>query len=482
MKHSFDRYAAYTDLTELKDYSARPLRKSLRANLLKCSPEGLRAWGTAKGWQMEPVPWCTEGFFVDREDRTEALGKDLLHMLGYTYMQEASSMLPVVLLDPQPGETILDMSSAPGSKTTQIASRMRGKGVIIANDVQEKRIWGLLSNLLRSGTTNVVVTKKVGQWFGGHMTEMFDRVLCDAPCTAEGTTRKDSDALRYTSDDNIGKMSKLQRELLESAVHACKVGGRIVYSTCTLTPEENEQVIASVLNTYSDQLSILDPGLKSEFDFSNAINDSKRVQPLVGIDNPFPAVRVWPQTYNTEGFFVCVLEKHAPTKHRQERDQELHHFTELPRARVAETAKLASDWYGTSFIHEGEVLIENKENELCLIAKEVLELGLPTKSYYAGMPFGKVPRTNIFRISHEAAVLRGRSASSHVMEVTELEFQTLLSGGNLASRGLTEEEGGDILLRVLSPAFQQPIVVGRGILKGSSVLNRMPRDMVRMFT
>src|SRR5204863_1262676 len=100
-------------------------------NTLKTSVESFKQWAAEKKWQLTPVPWCPEGFFVDRDDRREALGKDLLHLLGHAYMQEAASMLPVALLDPQPGEAVLDMSAAPGSKTTQIAARMQGRGVIV---------------------------------------------------------------------------------------------------------------------------------------------------------------------------------------------------------------------------------------------------------------------------------------------------------------------------------------------------------------
>ena len=286
MFKAFDRYAPFTDLAALNASSAKPLRKSIRVNTLKCTVEEVKAWAKGKNWTLEPVPWCSEGFYIDRVDREEALGKDLLHLFGCFYMQEAASMLPVALLDPKPGEVILDMSAAPGSKTTQIAAKMGspspfgggdrgggGKGVLIANDVQEKRIWSLITNLQRSGVMNEVVTRKVGQWFAGNMTERFDRVLCDAPCTAQGTVRKDTDSLDYCSMDNIGKMAKLQRELLESAVHACKVGGRIVYSTCTLTPEENEEVVLSILNKFSTQLVLVDPRQILECDFSQAVKD-----------------------------------------------------------------------------------------------------------------------------------------------------------------------------------------------------------------
>ena len=332
--HPFDRYAAFTDLKLLKEFSQRPLRKSKRVNTLKTSVESFKKWGKEKGWVMEQIPWCPEGFFIDRENREEALGKDLLHLMGHSYMQEAASMLPVMLLNPQPGNFILDMSAAPGSKTTQAAALMKSKGVIIANDVQEKRLWTLKSSLFRLGVTNAVVTKKVGQWFSKHMTERFDCVLCDAPCTAQGTSRKDSDALMYCSADNIGKMAKLQRELLEAAIHAAKVGGVVVYSTCTLTPEENEEVVQSLLNKFSDQLEVIPPA--ENLGLQKGIEDSQIVQKSLGITKLFPSVRLWPQTYDTEGFFAVAFRKKARTKDKFPVDIIRTQEDLLPRSRQKE--------------------------------------------------------------------------------------------------------------------------------------------------
>jgi 16S rRNA (cytosine1407-C5)-methyltransferase len=410
MFEAFNRYSAFTDLKALNEWTEKPLRKSLRVNTLKCSVEDMLAWGKAKNWTLDPVPWCEEGFFVDRIDREEALGKDFMHLMGGFYLQEAASMLPVALLDPKPGDCVLDMSAAPGSKTTQIAARMQGRGVLVANDVQEKRIWSLLTNLHRCGVTNATVTRKVGQWFAGNMTEVFDRVLCDAPCTAQGTARKDSDALNYCSMDNIGKMARLQRELLESAIHACKVGGRIVYSTCTLTPEENEDVIFSLLAKYPDQLSIVNPADILKADFSRPLQDSSKVQASLGHAKAEPMIRLWPQTLDTEGFFSVAIEKKAPTRDRQTRKELVpHRWSLLPNSRRKNVADRLEDWFGASFIHEGDQLFEMKE-QLFLLPEEYLHFFLPVNPYMGGIPFGKNTSHGLVRLSHEMATLRGSEA------------------------------------------------------------------------
>ena len=497
MTHPFDRYAAFTDVKLLKEASSHPLRKSKRVNTLKCSVEEFKHWAKAKKWTIEPVPWCPEGFFVDRDNREEAIGKDLLHILGYTYLQEAASMLPVELLDPKPDEKILDMSSAPGSKATQIVARMNNTGALVTNDVQEKRIWALLSNLQRCGAINTLVTRKVGQWFAGNMTEAFDRVLCDAPCTAQGTVRKDSDALTYCSTDNTGKMARLQRELLESAIHATKVGGRIVYSTCTLTPEENEGVILSILNKFSDQILALDPreiaassqrSVGSIYD--KAIEDSKIIQDWLDSEEKknghppnakrYPLLRFWPQTADTEGFFTAVLEKRAPTRDRGWKTKDFHRFDPMPPSKTKEMIGKLEDWFGTGFLREDEILIATSD-QLFAMPKEFLALKLPMKPYLMGLPFGKSTTYGLVRLSHEMATLRGHESTRQILSLSEDDLRQALKGKDLAA-DLGKSEDGDVLLGIKDDAFDRPIIVGRGLLKAGKILNRLPRDIVRMFT
>lgn len=492
VSHPFDRYAGFTDLQILKDVSAKPLRKSMRVNTLKYSPAEFLSWAKSKSWMTEPVPWCPEGFFVDRVNRDEALGKDLFHLLGGCYMQEASSMLPVALLDPQPGERVLDMSAAPGSKTTQIAARMgradaqelqKKRGLLIANDVQEKRIWSLLTNLQRCGVVDVVVTRKVGQWFAGNMTEVFDRVLCDAPCTAQGTARKDSDALKYCSDDNIGKMAKLQRELLESAIHACKVGGRIVYSTCTLTPEENEGVVMSMLQKFPGMLEVVDPATVAEdgkWKVESPIEDSGKVQASLGKkDSFYPLLRIWPQTFDTEGFFCAVLKKVAPTKDRGEKSKDDHRFELVPPSRARAIAERLEDWFGAKFLRDDEVLIEYKE-QLSVLPESILKFYLPTNPYMSGLPFGKSTSHGLTRLSHEMSTLRGLEATKQVVTLSESDIRDAMKGVNVKYEKPGMDDG-DVLIAMESAALGHPIILGRGMLKNGIILNRLPREMVRMF-
>lgn len=479
--HPFNRYSAYTDLQVLNAFSAKPLRKSVRVNTLKTDVETFKKRAGERGWMLESVPWCPEGFYIDRVDREEALGKDLLHLTGHMYMQEAASMLPAALLDPQPGEDIFDMSAAPGSKTTQIAAGMRGRGVIIANDVQEKRLWTLKTSIHRSGVMNAIVTKKVGQWFSKHLAERFDRVLCDAPCTAQGTIRKDSDALEYCSLDNIGKMARLQVSLLASAVNTAKVGGRVVYSTCTLTPEENEGVVMEILKMFEGKVEVVDPrelratSKESRDFFDKAVDDSHIVQQNAFTRSSalkaqnFPSLRLWPQTHDTEGFFSVVLLKTARTCDVLPMKWVPFQERAAGRRQTEEISGQIKARYGDSFLEEGDRLFLRGET-LLIATKEVEAFGLPMQNYALGMPFGKLLKDGRALIDHEIVTLRGGKASKNTYELTHEQIEAVMDARDIEC---PESLNGHIILTF------QGIPVGMGLAKDGRLKNNLPRRMVR---
>lgn len=469
-EHPFDRYRDFTDLSALLEASGKPLRKCLRVNTLKTSIEKVQKWGKERGWQLTEVPWCREGFFVEREDRSQALGKDLLHLLGHFYIQEASSMLPVSLLDPKPWEVVMDMSAAPGSKTSQMAACMGNTGIIVANDIQEHRLWTLKTALHRLGVINTIMTKKVGQWFARHMTERFDAVLCDAPCTAQGTIRKDSDALKYCSMDNIEKMARLQVQLLESAIHSAKVGGRIVYSTCTLTPEENEGVVWQILNTFSDQVEVIESGLYEKETFQKMIQDSKVVQASIGVpeEKMFPSLRVWPQTADSEGFFSVLFRKKAPTKDVISMEPISYQETRLPVARQKDVVASMERQFGTSFLQEGEVLFL-KEDQLLVAPPQIADILLPLQDYSLGLPYAKQLPDKRVRITHEVLTLRGEMATKARHDVNQEKVDNLLKAQDIACDPSLD---GEMLL------YFEGICIGRGLARHGKMKNNLPRTMI----
>ena len=284
------------------EYSFSYLRKSIRINTLKTSVEEMRNQLLAQGFILEQVPWCREGFFIEHETGRRDIGCTLEHQIGYYYVQEAASMIPPLVLDPKPGEIVLDMCASPGSKSTQIAQYMKNSGILVSNDLTTKRIAPLSINLQRCGAYNSIITIMHGASFQRLSLE-FDRILVDAPCSGVGAVRKSLKTVMMWNPQMVKRLSGTQRALLESAYSKLKKGGTLVYSTCTLEPEEDEGVVSSLLNNHPDascepiELPLKRGKSVMEFD-GTKFND--------GVRN---TLRLWPQDNDTEGFFVAKIVK-----------------------------------------------------------------------------------------------------------------------------------------------------------------------------
>ena len=260
----------------------RPRAVALRFNPLKGDAPKL-------SFVQAGVPWEPMGFYYDPESRP---GLHPYHEAGVYYLQEASAMAPVALLDPQPGERVCDLCAAPGGKTTQIAGRMGGEGFLLCNEINPKRAKILSRNIERLGVANALVTNEHPQNLAKKYQNFFDRVLVDAPCSGEGMFRKEEAAVTDWSPETVQMCANRQGEILHSAAQLVRPGGRLVYSTCTFAPEENEQAIAVFLKEHPDFTpeSVEAPWFAS------------------GPDGSF---RMWPHKLLGEGHFAAVLRKNG---------------------------------------------------------------------------------------------------------------------------------------------------------------------------
>ncbi|MEK6940902.1 MAG: RsmB/NOP family class I SAM-dependent RNA methyltransferase [Nanoarchaeota archaeon] len=292
LKNSFiERYKELTNFDEFMEINNIPLRNSLRVNTLKTTVKDMKA-----RFMMKQVPWCDEGFFLE----SFALGNTPEHFMGYMYIQEAASMIPPVVLAPKEGDIILDIAAAPGSKTTQIAALTKNTGLIIANDVTVDRLKPLSVNLERCGVSNAVVTFNRGERIRGMQ---FDRILVDAPCSGIGAIRKSPKTIQMYNVNIIKKLAIQQKKLLYNSWKLLKKDGVLVYSTCTLEPEENEGVVDYLLENFDD-VSVEKINLN--------IKSSKTVEEFNGVEYSSEVkkcLRIWPQDNDTEGFFVAKLKK-----------------------------------------------------------------------------------------------------------------------------------------------------------------------------
>lgn len=295
------RYSQLTDWPEFKKYCCSFLRKSIRVNTLKISIEDLKK-RLEKDWILEQIPWCKEGFWIKhKEDRLD-VGNTPEHLLGYYYVQESASMIPPIVLAPQKEDKILDMCSAPGSKASQIAQYMDNEGVLVANDVKGMRLAALGINLQRMGVSNTVITLMRGE---GIKDIKFDKILLDAPCSGTGTIRKSIKTIQMWNPEMVKRLASVQKRLITVAFNLLEDGGTMVYSTCSVEPEEDEAVIDFLLSTQKNarlqeiNLPINHKPAVTEFEGKNFSPEVKK------------CLRLWPQDNDSEGFFVASIKKEA---------------------------------------------------------------------------------------------------------------------------------------------------------------------------
>ena len=258
----------------------RPRAVALRYNPLKGDAPAMDFAG-------ENVPWEPMGYYYDPETRP---GLHPYHEAGVYYLQEASAMAPVALLDPQPGERVLDLCAAPGGKTTQIAGRMNGEGFLLCNEINPKRAKILARNIERMAVSNALVTNEHPEHLAERFPGFFDRVLVDAPCSGEGMFRKEEAAVTDWSQETVEMCARRQAEILHSAAAMLRPGGRLVYSTCTFAPEEDELAVAAFLEAHPEfEPEILDAP------WFDAVENGGH--------------RLWPHKLLGEGHFAAVLRK-----------------------------------------------------------------------------------------------------------------------------------------------------------------------------
>ena len=258
----------------------RPRAVALRFNPLKGDIPALPFVG-------EPVPWEPMGYYYDPDSRP---GLHPYHEAGVYYLQEASAMASAALLEPQPGEIILDLCAAPGGKSTQIAGRMQGKGLLVSNEINQKRAKVLSRNIERLGIANTVVTGESPAALAERFPGFFHRIMVDAPCSGEGMFRKEEAAITDWSEENVEMCARRQAEILDCAAAMLRPGGRLVYSTCTFAPQEDEEAVEAFLARH--------PEFETE-----SVNAPWFQESRPGM------YRLWPHKLLGEGHFAAVLRK-----------------------------------------------------------------------------------------------------------------------------------------------------------------------------
>lgn len=275
---------------EFEDYLtcfSEPPHYGLRVNRLKCMPEQFAA---ECGWKLTQIPWAGDGFYYDRDLKPT---RHPWYFAGLYYLQEPSAMAPASLLPVEPGDKVLDLCAAPGGKSTELAAKLQGEGLLFSNDISNSRAKALLKNLELAGAGNICVSSETPEKLARYFEGFFDKILVDAPCSGEGMFRRDGDMVKSYSQKGPEYYSRIQYEIVSEAVKMLRPGGMMLYSTCTFDEEENEGTIRRLLKEHDDLHLV-------------PLEKQDGFQPGIGLSE---CVRLFPHKIKGEGHFIALLKK-----------------------------------------------------------------------------------------------------------------------------------------------------------------------------
>jgi len=450
----------------------QPLYPSFRMNPLKVGQtDEVNQWAQHYQWQLKPVPFCETGFWVT--DSPLPISKTIEHSLGHYYIQDAASMLPVELFDFNKLEEhplILDMAASPGGKTTHLVSRTHDQALIIANDSSRERLTALRIVLQNWGSSHVGVTNYPGEYFGSWFPETFDAILLDAPCSMQGIRESDSHAIKSITQKEINNLATRQSKLLESALRALKMGGQVVYSTCTLTVEENEMVLDELLNQFHQQIQIdpIENVLKKP---SPALDKFEHFAFNPQVAN---AARIWPFRFGTAGFFAARLTKlnkiESKVKYPPSRPLSTANWFIYPEKQQSDLIQQINNLYGIhleNLIEKYDWQIWQYKNYLHCFPGKFMEYfpDLPVQSL--GLPLADIS-DNEYLLSHEFVTRFGGLASAHVYSVEDDQLFNWMRGEDLVNS--TRQSATLLIMRDHAGR-----ILGRGKPVGERIRNIMPK-------
>lgn len=274
-----------------------PMHHGIRINTMKISVSDFMK---INPFHLTPVPWCENGFYYD--ESIDRPSKHPYYYAGLYYIQEPSAMTPASVLPVETGDRVLDICAAPGGKSTELSAKLNGTGLLVSNDISASRAKALLKNLEVFGTENALITSETPYKLAERFPEYFDKILIDAPCSGEGMFRKSASMIAAWENNGNQLFADLQRDILRDVVKMLKPGGKIVYSTCTFAPLENEKSVEYLLSL-DDRLHI------GKFDKCALFDDGHPEWSGTGEKALKCCARLWPHRLEGEGHFVCLVEK-----------------------------------------------------------------------------------------------------------------------------------------------------------------------------
>ncbi len=437
-----------------------PRRTTLRVNTLKITKNDLLQRLRAKGFELMGFPGMPDALICTSEDTP--VSKTIEHFLGLFYIQSAASMLPPTVLNPNPGEFILDISSAPGSKTTQIAQLLNNRGAIIANDWDGQRIKILAHNIDRMGIHNSAMVNMGGERIGNLLPETFDKILVDAPCSSLGVLYKAAkavDNLKY-----LGRFAYIQEQLLMSAIKALRVGGEIIYSTCTISLEENEYVLNAILSKYPVRLDKVN--LPPSIMTADALS-------LPGQADLSLARRVLPSELNPEGFFIARIVKTGPIEMRDDAKMFRKKFPLVDSSdpEIRQLGNYFNNTFGIGKSFWDRFCFTKKENEIWMASSEWLNRSFVLETlmtHRLGIRLARLRREGEWKLATNAAQLLAAEIKTNRVDLLPEEVEAFASAGTI--RRKTHIEQGPFV------AYSGGLAIGCGVIHQGALKSQMPRS------
>ena len=289
------------EFEEYKKIYEQPVRQGLRFNPYKLTKP---VWEEIMPFEKEEIPWVENGYYIHGEEKEENPARHPYYFAGLYYLQEPSAMTPASRLEIQPYDKVLDLCAAPGGKATEMAGRLQGKGLLLANDLSNSRAKALLKNLELTGVPNFYVTSEEPAKLVKNFPEFFDKILIDAPCSGEGMFHKEPKMAEYWLEKSPDYYAKIQKELIIQGAQMLKPGGKMLYSTCTFSKKENEETIAYLLEQ-RDDMEVLAPlgyeGFSQGFSLEGKSEEINRQLKK--------CVRIFPHKMPGEGHFLALIQK-----------------------------------------------------------------------------------------------------------------------------------------------------------------------------
>lgn len=444
------------------EFTRREPSKYIRVNELKISKDNLKKQlQETYGITTEDLGFPTNALKI--KSGYEYVGSTLELAFGFYYIQGFSSMLPPIVLNPSPEDEVLDLCSAPGSKTTQLAEMMNNQGLLVVNEVQLDRIKALIFNLDKMNFVNFGVVNSRGEILSKYYDAKFDKILVDAPCSGLGIIQKRKEINRWWSLERVARMSEIQSRLIISAIKMLKTGGEIVYSTCSLTPEENELVVHKLMEDYPIEI------MPIELPIEHREGITKYQGQVLSADIS-QAIRIFPWEADSDGFFMIKLKKTGETAPLEQPRWKRSYTTFMhdpADEKIRDLLKHLSDEFGIKEDLFSEFKFLLKRNDVFFVTKnwDDNNLGL---FHRVGTKFGTIDKNkNIVLHSHAAQILQNK-ITKNIYEIQSLdELRIYLQGGLIVN---DELPSGQYAVRF------NDYILGTGVVIKGGLKSRFPRS------